>query len=294
MRTRTRGIQLADDGTRTLNQQHKGQRIFERLGKVSQQEAEARLTERRAAIEAEQQEQLRRGSERLWADGARKYLIECEQRGVRTLDLIGYHVKILLPYIGSLTVGDVCNEALEAFKEDRTDEGAKNATINLDEEGLKKEKEDKIDEAVAAFDKVLARQPMLDRRGEMVAAYFAHAQKIAADDPVAALAELRKAARLAPEGPRINAINAEIAYLEGKDLLARGIADTEPFKRALNLDPAHANARLELDRLETRSEERQTRTRAFAGGAAVLLLGVIAALLFGRVGRRRPHRAASR
>ncbi len=130
MRTRTRGIQLADDGTRTLNQQHKGQRIFERLGKVSQQEAEARLTERRAAIEAEQQEQLRRGSERLWADGARKYLIECEQRGVRTLDLIGYHVKILLPYIGSLTVGDVCNEALEAFKEDRTDEGAKNATIN--------------------------------------------------------------------------------------------------------------------------------------------------------------------
>lgn len=184
---------------------------------------------------------------------------------------------------------EVAKELFAAYDRLRLQE-----VYGLLEEGLMKEKEDKVDEAVAAFDKVLARQPMLDRRGEMVAAYFAHAQKLEADDPVAALAGLRKAARLAPEGPRINAINAEIAYLEGKDLLARGIADTEPFKRALNLAPAHANARVELDRLEMRSEERQTRTRAFAGGATVLLLGVIAALLFGRVGRRRPHRAASR
>jgi integrase len=66
----------------------------------------------------------------LFAAAAQKYLIECKQRGVRTLDVISYHVTILLPYIGSLPLRDVCNDALEGFKDERAAEGAKNATIN--------------------------------------------------------------------------------------------------------------------------------------------------------------------
>lgn len=130
MRTRTRGIQLAPDGSRTLNQEYKGRRIFSRLGKVSQGDAEDELTKRRSAIDRELELELRRGSERLWADGARKYLIECQQRKVRTLELISYHVKLLLPYIGSQPMGDVCNDSLEEFKLDRQEDGVKNATIN--------------------------------------------------------------------------------------------------------------------------------------------------------------------
>jgi integrase len=130
MRTRTRGIQLASDGSRTLNQEYKGRRIFERLGKVSQAEAEGELTRRRAAIDTEIAHERRVGAERLWADGARKYLIECQQRKVRTLDLIAYHVSLLLPYIGTQPMGDVCNDSLEEFKLDRQDDGVKNATIN--------------------------------------------------------------------------------------------------------------------------------------------------------------------
>lgn len=45
--------------------------------------------------------------------------------------------------------------------------------------GLAKEKEGKRDDAIAAFDKVLARQPMIDRRAEMVPAYAARAGKSA-------------------------------------------------------------------------------------------------------------------
>lgn len=130
MRTRTRGIQLAPDGERSLDQVYKGRRIFERLGKVSQADAEAALTERRAAIDREIENERRSGAERLWADGARKYLIECQQRNVRTLDLIAYHVGLLLPYIGTQPMGDVCNDSLEEFKLDRQDDGVKNATIN--------------------------------------------------------------------------------------------------------------------------------------------------------------------
>ena len=61
----------------------------------------------------------------------------------------------------------------------------------------------------------------------------------------------------------------------------------------VTLDPGHAKARAELDRLEITVDDRQSRTRAVAGAGGVLLLGVIGILLFG--GRRRarkPSRAA--
>lgn len=127
MRTRTRGIHADPDGSRTLNQVYKGHRIFQRLGKVSQAEAEAELGKRRAAIDVIE---LRSGAERVWADGARKYLIECQQRKVRTLELIGYHVKLLLPYIGAQPLAEVCSDSLEDFINDRLEDGVKNATIN--------------------------------------------------------------------------------------------------------------------------------------------------------------------
>ena len=66
----------------------------------------------------------------MWAAAATKYLKECAQRKVRTLEMIRRHVTDLLPYIGSLPMQDVCNDALEAFKLDRLDDGVKHATIN--------------------------------------------------------------------------------------------------------------------------------------------------------------------
>lgn len=182
---------------------------------------------------------------------------------------------------------EVAKELFAAYDRFRLQE-----VYGLLEDGLKKDKEGKPEEAIAAFDKVLARQPMLDRRGEMVPAYLAQAQKIEESDSAASLAFLRKAARLAPEGPRITQINAEIAYLEGKDLLARGINDAEPFKRALTLDPTHAKARAELDRLEEVSVDRQSRTKQVGAAGGVLLLAVIGILLFG--GARRGRRSSAR
>ena len=130
MRTRTKGIQLVDAGSRIVNKEYKGQRIFQRLGTVSQNDAEAWLSAKQAEIDAERVNSLRRGGQRLWADAARKYLIECEIRKVRTLDLIGYHVTLLLPYIGGQPLLQVCNDSLEDFKADRQEDGVKNSTIN--------------------------------------------------------------------------------------------------------------------------------------------------------------------
>ncbi len=130
MRTRTPGILCDRSGERTVNKQHKGERIFARLGRVSQDEAEAWLRARQAEADAKRDHQLREGAEQLFAAAAAKYLIECRQRQVRTVELIAGHVSILLPYIGSLPLRDVCNDALEAFKDERMAAGVKPSTIN--------------------------------------------------------------------------------------------------------------------------------------------------------------------
>lgn len=130
MRTRTKGILVATSGDRVVNKEYRGNRIFQRLGAVSQDEAEAWLRARQAEIDAEHANELRHGSERLWAAAAEKYLIECERKKVRTLGMIGRHVKDLLPYIGTLPMRDICSEALEDFIADRQEDGVKNATIN--------------------------------------------------------------------------------------------------------------------------------------------------------------------
>lgn len=181
------------------------------------------------------------------------------------------------------TAPDVARELFAAYDRFRLQE-----VYGLLEEGLKKEKAGRIEEAIADFDKVLARQPMLDRRGEMVAGYVAYARSLEESDPGKALAVFRKAARLAPDGPRISQINAEIAYLEGKELLGRGIADVEPFRRALALDPAHEGARRELDRLEENAQAREERLRALAAAAAFVVIATLGIILFGG---RRPRRA---
>ena len=178
---------------------------------------------------------------------------------------------------------DVAKELFAAYDRFRLQE-----VYGLLEEGLGKAKEGQVDVAVADFDKVLARQPMLDRRAEMVPTYLTKGQQVEETDPVAALALFRKAERLAPDGPRASQINAEIAVLEGKDLVARGIPDTEPFKRALTLDPTNAKARAELDKLQAVQVDHESRTKQVAGAAAVLLLAIIGIVLFG--GRRRPRR----
>jgi len=43
MRTRTKGIQVADDGGKVVNKQYRGRRIFTRLGSISPDEAESWL-----------------------------------------------------------------------------------------------------------------------------------------------------------------------------------------------------------------------------------------------------------
>jgi tetratricopeptide (TPR) repeat protein len=155
------------------------------------------------------------------------------------------------------------------------------------EEGKKKQLAGDVDGAVADFDKVLARQPMLDRRAEMASAYVLWADAHQDADVPGALAAYRKAQRLDPESPRSAQIASAIATLEGKDLAAHGVVDTAPFERALRLDPGNAKAQAELDRLRGESDDREGRVRRWGTFGVATLVAVFAVILFGRRPRLR-------
>ncbi len=143
-------------------------------------------------------------------------------------------------------------------------------------------------DAIAAFDRVLARAPLFDRRKEMVPAYVARAGELAEEQRAEALSMLRKALRLDPKGTEAKRIEAEIAYLEGAVLIDQGTPDKFILQRALELDPSHERARAALRSLEDKAIERQTSMQRYAAAVAVGVAALLGMLL---LARRRPARA---
>lgn len=120
MRTRTKGILLLDDGERSVDKRYRGERIFERLGPVSQDEAESWLRAQQAEIDARRRNDVRQGDEKLFRVAAGKYLQECKAAGdVRTLETISGHVLLLNEWVGDLPLRQICNDSFAGFKGDR-------------------------------------------------------------------------------------------------------------------------------------------------------------------------------
>jgi tetratricopeptide (TPR) repeat protein len=155
----------------------------------------------------------------------------------------------------------------------------------LMDEGVAAAGAGKLTEAVDAFDKVLARAPLFERRKEMVPTYVERARQLEEGHRDEALAMMRKALRLDPKGDRARSAEAEIAYLEGELSIAEGAPDRTAFERALTLDPAHERARLGLASLEDKAIERQSHLQRYVGAGAIGVAALVALIL---LMRRRP------
>jgi tetratricopeptide (TPR) repeat protein len=159
------------------------------------------------------------------------------------------------------------------------------------DKGLAAQKDGHLQDAVAAFDDALARQPLLDRRAEAAPAYVTFGESLEASDRPEALAYLRKALRLDEAGPTSSHVRSDIATLEGEDLVSHGIADAEPFERALALDPGNARARADLARIEAQAVSSRAQGWRLAAAAVVLLLALGG---IGVVGGHRKRAATAR
>ena len=163
---------------------------------------------------------------------------------------------------------------------------------SLMDEGLLDERANDHEAAVATFEKILARQPLFDRRAEMVTAFVLAGQAREESNPAGAAAYYRTAIRLSSDGPRASQAHSALLYLEGEDLLARGITDENLFRLAASENPGHLKARAELARIEARRASHELKVRRYAEGgiAAAAILAAIALLPQGRLRALfRPH-----
>ncbi len=140
-------------------------------------------------------------------------------------------------------------------------------------------------DATSTFDKVLAREPDLDRRADMVPGYVQYAQILESKDPARARGIFERALRLDPQGHRAAQIESELSYLDAKELASRGLSARSGFARAAELDPGNTKARDELSRIDAAKDAASERSRTWGLSAAALGVALALAILF--VGRRR-------
>lgn len=157
---------------------------------------------------------------------------------------------------------------------------------------------EKMAEAVAAFDRVLARDPLFPSRSEMAPAYLGRAKELALEGKEGeATALLRKARRLLAKDADLTAIEAELTYLEAKALVDAGTPDRFLIERAIELAPEDARARALRDGLAEKSEQRQTRSKKYGaaiGIGALALVLLIFLARFRRAQKQAPPPAANR
>lgn len=158
----------------------------------------------------------------------------------------------------------------------------------LFDDGLAAKKAGKLDEMRVAFDKVLARSPMFERRAEMASGYleYARAQGDAAN--AAALDALRRAERIADDETTRKHVRSLTLTLEGEQLLASGVADQLLFRRAIELDPNNHRARDALARIERGELQKKSELSRYGAAGAIGLVALVAIAVVGlRRGRRR-------
>jgi integrase len=125
-RTRTPGITIDAYGRRTIDKEHRGVRLFLRLGNVLQEQAEQRL---RAEIDRLEAERSRRAPGRpLFSDCAARYLVE--SRNKRSVEVIRWHVALLLKHFAHLEPHKIHDGTLAPFVAQRLAEGASATTVN--------------------------------------------------------------------------------------------------------------------------------------------------------------------
>ncbi|MGE0322668.1 MAG: hypothetical protein AB7K71_20025 [Polyangiaceae bacterium] len=150
--------------------------------------------------------------------------------------------------------------------------------------GKAAQKAGKLIEAKEAFDKVLARSPLFDRRAEMIDTYVDFAEQKIDEDPAAAEAALRRARRLSTDEKVDNRVQSLLWYLEGQDLVARGVADQVPFRRALELNPENKRAKTALEEIQRGEQKQKKKGEHYLAAGAI---GIVALLAIAVIALRR-------
>lgn len=161
----------------------------------------------------------------------------------------------------------------------------------LYDEGREAAERGDLEAASAAFDRVLAWDPLFERGPSMAAVYLAVGERQLDRDPPGAALALRRAERLAGEGRTHDRALSLRHTLDARALLARGIVDEVLVQRARELDPENARAAALEQELAERTRDDGALYQRYVAAAVIVVLGLIALGVLAI--RRNPPRGAA-
>ena len=124
--TRTQGITVDTDSNFTINKEYRGVRLFFRLGKLSQDQAEQRLHTEIDRVDCELERKAH--ARPRFAHCAARYLDE--SRDKRSFDVIALHVRLLISHLGGLEVKQIHDATPKPFVANRLAASVSATTIN--------------------------------------------------------------------------------------------------------------------------------------------------------------------
>jgi integrase len=125
--TRRPGIRIDRNGRRIIDKEHRGVGIYVRLGPISQEHAEQKLADEIAKVDAELEQRKACRTPR-FLDCAARYLDESKNK--RSVAATAWHIRLLIPYIGSLDVHQIHDGTLKPFVAERLATGVTATTVN--------------------------------------------------------------------------------------------------------------------------------------------------------------------
>lgn len=154
--------------------------------------------------------------------------------------------------------------------------------------GLAAQQRGDLEQMREQFDVVLTRAPGFEEAAALAQGYFDYANSKLDSNAQDAAQALRRAERLANEGPLKLQIQSLLMTLQGEQLLQRGVADQILFRRALELDGSNSRARDLLQRVTRVGSEAPAPLRRYATAIAIAVLGALGTLLLLRRPRSEP------
>lgn len=162
------------------------------------------------------------------------------------------------------------------------------AFAKLVSDGMAAQKEGKHADAVVAFDRILAEDPLFEGRASMAPSFLKTALALPPEKDEERLAMLRKAQRLDPGGADDKKIESLIALTEAKLLIHDRRPDRFLLERAVELDPTNQEAKDLLASFETKAiEQKQSDKKRFITAGAIFGGMIVGVLLVGFVGRKK-------
>jgi len=148
---------------------------------------------------------------------------------------------------------------------------------DLFEQGQAAHRAGKLEEMVERYDRVLAFNPMFERRDEMTAGYLDYVRAHGDQHPERAVAALRTAERVASSDKERRALQSLRLTFEARRLIDRGIVDQGLLHQAMALDPSNRLAEETLEAALTDDSLPLSPTTRYWGAAAIAGISLLGA-----------------